>query len=302
MIDPDDLASVAAALEDSDRVDSGRIRVDSDGGEVVLRGAVATPEEAAAAALLAEGIAPRVRSELRVDHNLREGLDDVEPGERAVPAEDEVLVGNVDMLAGPDASIESDLARAMEENEPWDPPTEPQLAPTAAEYGTGLSDGSPGAPDTTDPDADAVDVKDYAAADLSAEELRVPPSVAPSLDPDRVQPPAAAQPDPIGIEELGDSPPEDLEPMVEQVPGTEQGPGAVGESTTTGGSVGGVPATETGARGADTAAADPARSTGGTMSDAGTERGPEARDDEALREDFPDRDAESDTHAADEPG
>jgi hypothetical protein len=39
-------------------------------------------------------------------------------------------------------------------------------------------------------------------------------------------------------------------------------------------------------KGADAADADPVRSTGGAMTEAGTERGPQAREDEAVREDF----------------
>lgn len=62
------------------------------------------------------------------------------------------------------------------------------------------------------------------------------------------------------------------------------------EAAAAGGPVSGVPATETGSLGGDTAAADPARSTGGTMTDAGTDRGPQSREDPPLREDFPDRD------------
>jgi hypothetical protein len=44
--------------------------------------------------------------------------------------------------------------------------------------------------------------------------------------------------------------------MVEQVPGTAKGPGAVGEYETEGGELGGTPALETGAIGADAAPGD----------------------------------------------
>ena len=75
--------------------------------------------------------------------------------------------------------------------------------------------------------------------------------------------------------------------MVEQVPGTAKGPGAGGEPTTGGGPRGGTPATETGAVGADTAPADPARdASGGGQKIAGTDRGPAAPDDRAIREEI----------------
>ena len=73
--------------------------------------------------------------------------------------------------------------------------------------------------------------------------------------------------------------------MVEQVPGTAKGPGAVGEYETEGGELGSVPALETGAIGADTAPADPARDA------SGTERGPAAHEDRAIRAEIEDDDA-----------
>jgi hypothetical protein len=287
-LDPDDIAALQGALEDSNRVDARRITLNAEGDEVVLRGAVATPEEASAATLIIEQLAPSVRSELEVDHGLREGATEPVEVENAVPAEDEVLVGDPDMLAGPDADIETDLSHALEENVAWDPPTEPQLAGSVSEYRSHLSDGGSEGINEGDPEL-LERARDAAAPDLSAEDLRQPASQAPSLDEQLLEPSSEAQPDPLGVEELGDAPPEHLEPMVDQVPGTEQGPGAVAESTTEGGSTGSLPATETGARGADTAAADPVRSTGRSLTDPGTERGPQGRDDEALRENFPER-------------
>jgi hypothetical protein len=62
----------------------------------------------------------------------------------------------------------------------------------------------------------------------------------------------------------------------------------MGEGTVGGGGLSGVPGTETGSKGADTAPADPARSeTGSTAGGTGTRRGPEAQDDPALREQLP---------------
>jgi hypothetical protein len=96
------------------------------------------------------------------------------------------------------------------------------------------------------------------------------------------------------VDDLGRAPDDETaeDRMPRRVPGTRAGPGAVGESTVEGGSTGSVPATETGAEGADTAEADPARQTGGTAGGTGTDRGPEADEDKAIREDFPERSGE----------
>lgn len=286
-MDPEVLEQVKVALEDSDRVDATRISIESANDEVVLRGAVASSDEASAAALIAEARAENVANELTIDPGLREGAEAPVSNEPVQPAENEVLVGTTDMLSGPDAAIESDLGRSLEENVPWNPPDEPSLAPTESEYGGATSPGGLDSPTGTDPDPDLAHREDYAAADLSREEL-VADGAAPALDPEGVQPSSLAQADPVGLEEGGGAPPEEPDPFPAQVPGASSGSGGVGEGSAGGGSVSGVPATETGAKGADTDAADPARSTGGTMSDAGTERGPQAREDEPLREDFPD--------------
>ena len=286
-MDPEVFAEIKAALEDSERVDARRIVIDGDDGKVVLRGAVASSEEASAAALIAETRVEHVSNQLTIDPGLREGTIDPISVERVEPAENEVLIGSTDMLAGPDAAIETDLSRALEENVPWSPPDEPQLAPTYDEYRGDASPGALDAPEGDDPDPDLIHREDYAAADLSREDLMADGET-PSLDPTGVQPSSLAQPDPIGLEEGGGSPREELEPFPSMVPGTESGPGATGVGTAGGGGISGTPATETGAKGIDTASADPVRSTGGSMTDAGTERGPQAREDEPLREDFPD--------------
>lgn len=289
-MDPETIEEIQAALRESERVDARRIQVEGDGEGIVLRGSVSGADEASAAVLIAEAHATTVTSELLVDPNLREGAVDARDTEDAVPAENEILIGDGDMLSGPDSRIETNMDRALEENVPWDPPTEPHLAPADAEYGGATSEGGPEPVDTSDPDPAEVSRADYAAADLSQAELELPPERVPSLDPEGVQPSDEPTPDPIGVDGLGATTPDEPEPFPEQVPGTAQGTGGVGEGTAGGGSVSGVPATETGARGADTSAADPARSTGGSMTDAGTSRGPEARPDEPLREDFPQSD------------
>ncbi len=287
MIDPDDLASIKARLDESDRVDARRIELTSEQDAVILRGAVAEPEEAEAAALLVEQVADRVVNELRIDEGLREGIDEPVDAEEAVPVENEILVGSPDMLAGPDAEITSDVSRALEENEPWDPPDEPHLAPTHDEYAGAASPGSEG--DVVDAPED-LSRAEYAAADLTKEELASHGADVPSLDPASVAEPSEPTPDPAGVDRFGRRPPEGADDFPPLVPGTETGPGAPGEGTAGGGALSGVPATETGAEGADTASADPVRATGGSMSDAGTDRGPQSREDPPLREDFPQED------------
>jgi hypothetical protein len=289
---------VSEALDQAELVDARQILVAADPGtgEVVLRGSVASEEEADAASLVAERYAETVINELVVDPTLREGVGDPLDVERVVPAEDEVLVGDPDMLAGPDAAITDDINQALEDNEPWEPPDEPLLAPTAAEQRGVLSD--PRNPAFGD-DADPVDVGELdadglpAAADLSYQDIEEAAKghPLPSLSPD-VAGRAEPDPEPGGVDELGRTPPNvDVSPFPDPLPGTEPGPGAVGEGTAGGGPLSGVPATETGAAGADTASADPSRgASGGTMSDLGTDRGPESPDDPPLREDFPDRD------------
>ncbi|HEX2057141.1 MAG TPA: BON domain-containing protein [Actinomycetota bacterium] len=297
--DTQDLDEIRQALEDSEKVDATRIEVGVDGTTVVLRGSVSDSSQGHLAELLVGHYASDIRNELRVDAGFREGADEPQPVEEAIPAEGEILIGSTDMLAGPNATATSDVARALEENEPWDPPDEPSLASTPAELrGTsGFGDGGPvdeigssalGGAVEIDGDAAAEELP--AAADLTQQDLEASARGAapPSIDETAVPARDVAEPDPVGRDPFGHTPPEGADEFPSMVPGTEPGLGGVGEGTAGGGSVSGVPATETGSLGADTAAADPARSTGGTMTDAGTERGPQAREDPPLREDFPD--------------
>ena len=293
-VDPDVLEQIRERLRVSTRVGDERIEVATRDDDVVLLGAVASPEEATVAAQLAEEYASSVVNELQVDRGLREGFDD-DPmdTEPASPAEDEVLIGSTDMLSGPDAAPTEDLAEALDENEPWSPPDVPQLAPTATEQRGGvpasdrlaLSEWEEGG---GDPD-DLLDEEDraardgVAAPDLAAADLQhaADGGQLPSLDPTAATPGGDPEAEPAAAETGGWG-----EDMVEQIPGTAKGPGAVGEPTTEGGGLGGVPALETGAIGADTAPADPARdATGGTQKMAGTDRGPSAPEDRAIRED-----------------
>jgi hypothetical protein len=133
------LEQIRERLRVSTRVEDERIEVATRDDDVVLLGAVASPEEADVAAQLAEQYASSVVNELQVDRGLREGFDD-DPldTEPASPAEDEILIGSTDMLAGPDTAPTQDLAEALDENEPWMPPDVPQLAPTVTEQRGGV--------------------------------------------------------------------------------------------------------------------------------------------------------------------
>jgi hypothetical protein len=248
------LEQAREALRDSPRIDASRIELADQGDALLVVGEVATPEEASAAELVVGRFAEQVVNRLRVDPGVREGVDEDAPAERIQPTEDEVLVGSTDMLAGPDSTISGDVSRALEENEPWDPPDEPQLAGTAAEHSRNLSEGDQ--PLEADP--------------------------APTTLPEDVP-----TPDPRSTDALGSTSGTESEAYRDHGHASE-GRGAVGEGTLGEGSTSGEAATETGARGADTRAADPVRrGTGGSASDSATERGPESDEDPALREDLP---------------
>ena len=293
-VDDDVLEEIRERLRVSTRVDDERIEVATRDDDVVLLGAVASPEEATVAGQLAEEYASSVVNELQIDRGLRESVEEPLDTEPASPAGDEVLVGSTDMLAGPDASPTEDLAEALDENEPWSPPDVPQLAPTATEQRGGWAQENALAlseweDQGGDPDdlldeegraaRDGVSAPDLAPADL---ERAAEGGQLPSLDPTAATPGGdpEAEPEPFETGTWADD-------MVEQVPGTAPGPGAVGEYETDGGALGGTPALETGAIGADTAPADPARdATGGVQKMAGTDRGPAAPDDRAVREEI----------------
>ena len=295
-VDVDVLERIRERLRVSTRVGDERIEVATRDDDVVLLGAVATPEEVTVAGQLAEEYADSVVNELEVDRGLRDWVEEPVDTEPASPAGDEVLIGSTDMLAGPDSAPTEDLAEALDENEPWSPPDVPQLAPTATEQrgGWAREDAlalSEWEDEGGDPD-DLLDEEDRAARDaLSAPDL-APADLEraaeggqlPSLDPTA----ATAGGDPEAEPEPFESG-TGADDMVEQVPGTAKGPGAVGEYETEGDELGSVPALETGAIGADTAAADPARdASGGVQKVAGTDRGPAAPDDRALREEIED--------------
>ena len=287
-MDRDDAALIEEALKESERIDAAYIRVRPDGDRVVLEGSVASPEEAEAAVLVAERHAEVVVNHLEVDPGLREGREEVAEVEPAVPAENEILIGDVDPLAGPESKVTTDIDEAVAESEPWDPPEEPLLPATADEYQSRVTYGDDV---NVDPSPDPADPTERAAADLTQEDLErgARGGPVPSLSPDvAAGDEDAPQPDPIGRDSFGAPPAEETDEWPERVPGASPGTGAVGEGTAAGGGLSGEPATETGAAGADTASADPARSmTGTTAGGTGTRRGPQAREDPPLREGHP---------------
>ena len=118
-VDAEVLDRIRERLRVSTRVGDDRIQVAGRDDDVVLLGAVASPEEATVAGQLAEQYAASVVNELQVDRDLRQGVE--EPVERAT--------------AAPDA----DLDEALAENQPWMPPDVPQLAPTRTEERGGVS-------------------------------------------------------------------------------------------------------------------------------------------------------------------
>jgi hypothetical protein len=249
-VDADVLEQIRERLRVSTRVGDDRIEVATRDDDVVLLGAVASPEESTVAGQLAEEYATSVVNELQIDRGLREGFDD-DPldTEPASQAEDEVLIGSTDMLAGPDATADQDMAEALDENEPWIPPDVPQLAPTATEQRGGVSpadalalsdwEAAGGDPDDLLDEEDRAARDGVAAPDLAAADLEhaAHGGQLPSLDPTAATPGGDPEAELPAGETGGWG-----EDMVEQVPGTAKGPGAVGEPTTEGGSLGGVPA------------------------------------------------------------
>jgi hypothetical protein len=286
-------------LDGAREIDARRIAVVARGDSLALRGWVSSPEEAQVAVAIAERAAGDggVDDELQIDPGLREGALDAIVVEHAVAADGEVLIGDTDMLAGPESHITSDMDRALAEGEPWDPPEFATLPPEAEPGRAGGGGGVRLVREDDDEDEIVLLPRDDvpAAADVSRLELRRARSGAdlPGLDSEAAPPIAGVQPTRTGVDSFGSAPDDETaaEEMVGQEPGTEPGPGAIGEHALRGGLDGSIPATETGARGVDTRHADPARSaTGTTAKQAGTDRGPPSREDEAIREDFPEED------------
>jgi hypothetical protein len=214
-VDVDVLEQIRERLRVSTRVEDERIEVATRDDDVVLLGAVASPEEATVAGQLAEEYAASVVNELVVDRGLREGLEAPVDTEPAAPAEDEVLVGSTDMLAGPDAAPTEDLAEALDENEPWTPPDVPQLAPTATEQRGGVPaadrlalsewEEAGGEPDDLLDEEDRADREGRSAPDLAPADLEraAEGGQLPSLDPTAASPGGDPEAEPPAAESGG---------------------------------------------------------------------------------------------------
>jgi len=163
-IDDETLARIRLTLESSARVDASRVQVAREGADVVLRGAVATPEEASVAALIAEQDTPTVRNELLVDAGLREG--DAASADQPSPAPPR----SPEDPAQP-ADLTPHAEEALGEGMAWDPPDAPSLAPTRAEERGYLSRDAASEPAAPEGDVEDPDAVEPSAADLSAAEL-----------------------------------------------------------------------------------------------------------------------------------
>ena len=133
---PEEHDRIVEALEGADGVDATEVLVEGDGQTVVLRGAVATFEEATLAAAIAEQHSGdgRVRNELRVDPNLREDPTSERVQEPPSARTGEDMTGSSVLL--PDDTgdeLVDDIGDSVAENLPWDPPEHPTEVPTLAE-------------------------------------------------------------------------------------------------------------------------------------------------------------------------
>jgi hypothetical protein len=135
----EDLDVIRAALDEAASLDASRIELeeDDDGG-VVLRGAVATAEQASAASLVVEEYADVVRNLLWVDHNLREtaGVDAPSEGDgtaTAAAGSDDPERATERATGEMGGEIVTDVQESLDENVAWEPPDEPVMVPSAGE-------------------------------------------------------------------------------------------------------------------------------------------------------------------------
>lgn len=162
--DDETLARIRAALDGETRVDAGRVEVAREGQDVVLRGAVATSEEATVAAMIAERDTRRVRNDLRVDAGLREATsaEAAPPIGRPAPAPQR----SPEDPSQPADDLTPNVEEALGENLAWDPPEAPTSAPTRAE------ERGSRAGEMRDPEAGDPREGEPSAGDLSAAELQ----------------------------------------------------------------------------------------------------------------------------------
>lgn len=179
-------ARIRDALARSDRVDAGRIDVAADAEEVVLRGAVATPEEATVAVMIAEADAAEVvtvRNELRVDEGLREATAQDAGG---VAAEEQAAPQRSPEQPGqPADDLTPHAEEALGEGIAWDPPEQPATAPTQTEERGVLARDTSVPPSAEEGTVDDPDAVAPSAADLSAAELERSSRPRPDNDEDR---------------------------------------------------------------------------------------------------------------------
>lgn len=185
-IDDETRARIRDALQRSDRVDAGRIDVADDGEEVVLRGAVASPEEATVAVMIAENDAAdavSVRNELRVDEGLREATAQDAGG---VAAEDAAAPQrSPEQPAQPADDLTPHAEEALGEGIAWDPPEEPTTAPTQGEERGVLAHDTSVPPSAEEGMVDDPHDVEPSAADMSAAELERTARPQPDHDEDR---------------------------------------------------------------------------------------------------------------------
>ena len=133
-IDTDQIDEVRDALIAADSVDPSDIQIVAEDDVLVLRGSVATFEQASAAQQIAQERLESVRNELSVDQNLREDGSSTEPsGAADIDDRREGLRGSsYDPLEQAD-DVVTDIQESLDENLPWDPPHEAVEVPTVAE-------------------------------------------------------------------------------------------------------------------------------------------------------------------------
>ncbi|MGH3666493.1 MAG: BON domain-containing protein [Egibacteraceae bacterium] len=170
----EELDRIREALDAADGIDATRIDLDAEGDGVVLRGAVASPEESTVAGMLASQHVAAVRNELGVEPNLREDPTDDTLGAGDWGDEDDPARATQLATEEHGGDITDRAAEAQAESIPWEPPHEPVGVPTTAEE-RGELDHKVGAVDSADPGPlpeDEAEATSPSLADLSAEELR----------------------------------------------------------------------------------------------------------------------------------
>jgi hypothetical protein len=170
MIVDEELSRIAQDLERADSVDASRIELALDDGVVVLRGAVATPEQATAAAMVVERRVPDIRNELRVDENLRESGQETQPAPKPL-GEPPYEGSDVAPPSSLDFGATDDIGEALDQNLSLQPPDDPVTVATRAEE-RGVVDHDVTAPEPEGRgDVERGDGERYSAEDLSQAEL-----------------------------------------------------------------------------------------------------------------------------------